>query len=236
MTIVKNDASLQEAFNRGNANALPAAFQKIKLGDVLRALPTFLRKQVPVAGAAANGNLTTVDIIKLPDNAKASTVRRATVRAGGATGEFTAAVPDATPLTTQVGVTPCGDIAFLHAGDLVTDVDVDYQPARGEVVEFTGVPATGVLTLPTEWTDRGVLYLLEAEVLAGTTLGLKIILTPVAGAGLPATTKAQLTSNKTTVSFNNATDAPTSVRVKCLIATKDSEDLNALLPADQSIY
>lgn len=223
----------KDQFNNADENGLSARFQQFRLGDVLRALPTFLRSQVPTAGTVATGNLTTVDVIKLPTDAKAASILRCTVRAGGSVGEFTNAAPDATPTTTQCGITPCGDIAFVHTTDLVTDVDVVYQPQRGEVVEAILTPATGVCTLPAAWTARGVILLLEAEVLAGVTLGGKTVLTPLAGggAGLPATTKAQLTSNKTTASFNNATDAPTSCRVKCLIATAAAEDMNALLAA-----
>ncbi len=217
--------------NYANENGLSARLAEMQFGDVCRALPVSLYKKAPTAGTVATGNLTTVDVIKLPDDAKCASVQRATVRAGGSVGEFTMAAPNATPTTTQCGVTPCGDIAFVHATDEVTSADVHYTPMKGEVVEFTGTPATGVLALPAEWTTRGVLMLLEAEVLAGTTLGGKIVLAPLAGggAGLPATTKAQLTSNMSTVSFNNSTDAPTSCRVKCLIAPAAAGDMNLLL-------
>ncbi len=228
MTTTKKDQ-----FNSADENGLSARFQEFKLGDLLRGLPITLTKQVPTAGTVATGNLTTVDVIKLPNDAKAAVVMRATVRAGGSVGEFTNAAPDATPSTTQCGITPCGDIAFLHATDAVTDADVTYKPMRGEVVEAFLTPATGVCTLPAAWVARGVLYLLEAEITAGTTLGGKMVLAPLAGggAGLPATTKAQLTLNKSTVSFNVSTDAPTACRVKCLIATAAAEDANALFQA-----
>lgn len=219
----------KDQLNQANPNNVASLLQEARLGDVLRALPVYLRKQAPIAGAAANGNLTTVDVIRLPDDAKAASILRASVRAGGSTGEFTPQAYGATPATTQVAVTPCGDIAFINATDLVTDADVVYVPEKGEVVEYEGSVATGVLTLPTEWTTRGVVLLLDAEITAGSVTGKKIILVPVAGAGLPAAGRAQLTSNKTTVSFNNATDAGTKAKVKCLIAQAAAKELNAML-------
>lgn len=237
MTITVNNGSLKSALNRANANALPAALQKLAFGDIVRSLPVCLRKQDPVAGTVATGNLTTVDVIKLPDDAKAAKILRVAVRAGGTTGEYTPAAPEYgdTPSTTEFAITPCGDICVLGT-DLVTDMDVVYLPEQGDVVEVELPVTTGVLTLPQEWVDRGVILLLEAEVTAGTVTGGKRILVPLAGggAGLPATTLAQLTSNKSTVSFNNATDAPTKARVKCLIGSKT--DVNALLSTDTGIY
>ncbi len=226
-------ATLKDLLNQATPQALADYFRVLRLGDMLRSLPVHLASQVPAAGTVATGNLTTVDVIKLPDDAKAAAILRCTVRKGGSVGEFTNAVPDATPTTTQVGITPCGDIAFVDATDLVTDADVVYVPQMGEVLEADLVPATGVCTLPAAWTARGVIMLLAASVTTGTTLGGKIVLTPLAGggAGLPATTKAQLTSNKTTVSFNNTTDAPTLCHVKCLVKTAAAADMNALLAA-----
>jgi hypothetical protein len=192
-----------------------------------------LNKQAPVAGALANYNIagTTIDVIPLPADAKAACILRACVRAGGSTGELALSAHDATPATTHVAVTPCGDIAFDHATDAVTDVDVTYLPQVGDIAEFVLTPATGVCTLPASAVAQGVLLLIEAEVLTGSVVGKKNILAPVAGTGLPATTKAQLTSNKSTVSFNNATDAPTSCRVKVLL--KPALDSNAKFSADE---
>lgn len=226
-------ATLKDLLNQATPQALADYFRVLQLGNVLRSLPVHLTKAAPVAGTVATGNLTTVDVLKLPNDAKAAAILRCTVRAGGSVGEFTLAAPDATPTTTQVGITPCGDIAFLHATDLVTDVDVTYVPQMGEVVEFFATAATGVVTIPAAYVARGVICLLEAEVISGTTLGGKRILTPLAGggAGLPATTLAQLTSNKSTVSFNSATDAPVLCRVKCLIGTNALADMNVLLGA-----
>jgi hypothetical protein len=219
----------KDQLNSANPNHLASLLQDFKFGDMLRALPVYLRNQAPAAGTVATGNLTTLDVIKLPNDAKACTILRASVRAGGSVGEFTPQAYGATPTTTQVAVTPCGDIAFLNATDAVTDADVVYVPEKGEVIEVTGDLATGVLSLPSYITDRGVIMLLEAEITAGTVTGGKRILVPLAGggAGLPATICAQLTSNKTTVSFNNATDAGTAARVKLLVAFADANEANA---------
>lgn len=216
--------TFKDSLNNANPNQLADLLRELKLGDLVCALPRCLNKQVPVAGSLANGNLTTVSIIKLPDDAKAAYVHRAAVRTGtAATGEYSSAAPHYgdTPSTTEVAITPNGDICFL-ATDVVSDVDVVYTPMKGEVVEFEGDLATGVLTIPPQYVARGVLYLLEAEILAGAVVGPKRILVPLAGggAGLPATTTAQLTSNKSTVSFNNATDAGTKARAKLLISAQ----------------
>lgn len=214
-------ATLKDMLASANPQELADYLRYCKLGEMVRSLPVQLCKQAPVAGAASNYNLTTVSVIVLPADAKAAKIHRVAVRAGGSVGEFTPAAPEYgdTPSTTEFAITPCGDICVLGT-DAITDMDVIYTPAQGEVVEIELAVTTGVLTLPTAWTDRGVQMLLEAEATAGTLTGKKIVLVPLAGggAGLPATTKAQLTSNKTTVSFNNATDAVTKARVKCLLA------------------
>lgn len=218
--------SFKDSMNASNPNQLADFFRDLKAGDLVRSLPCKLMKQKPVAGSLANGNLTTLDIIKLPDDAKASNILRASVRAGGSVGEFTPQAYGATPTTTQCAVTPNGDIAFLNATDLVTDVDVMYLPEQGDVYEFEANVATGVMTIPPDIVARGVILILEANVTAGAVTGPKRVLVPLAGggAGLPATTLVQLTSNKSTVSFNNATDAPTRARVKLLIAPKVDRD------------
>jgi hypothetical protein len=214
--------TFKDSLNASNPNQLADLLRELKLGDLVCALPRCLNKQAPIAGALANGNLTTVSIIKLPDDAKAAYVHRAAVRAAtAATGEFASATPHYgdTPSTTEVAITPNGDICFL-ATDVVTDVDVVYTPMKGEVVEFEGDIATGVMAIPPALVARGVLYLLSAEITSGAVLGPKRVLVPLAGggAGLPATTTVQLTSNKSTVSFNNATDAGTKGKAKVLVS------------------
>jgi hypothetical protein len=225
-------ATLKDMLNKANPQELADFLRYCKLGDMVRSLPVKLVKQVPVAGAASNYNLSTIDVVTLPTDAKAAFILRATGRAGTTVDEYTPQAFGATPATTQCAVTPCGDIGLNRSTDAVTDLDILYVPEQGEVVEIELAVTTGVLTLPSSWTSRGVLMLLEAEATAGTITGKKTVLVPLAGggAGLPATTKAQLTSNKTTVSFNNATDAVSKARVKCLIG--NSFGLHAALAAD----
>lgn len=212
--------TVKDQLNNANQNNLATLLAQLNLGDFVRQMPVSLSKQAPVAGSTANGNISTVDVLHLPDDCKAACVLRACVRAGGTTGELGPVDHDSTPATTHVAVTPNGDIAFDHATDAVTDVDVVFVPQVGDVVEATLPVTTGVLTLPAAWVAQGVLLLIEADVVAGSVTGPKTILAPVASTGLPATTKAQLTSNKSTVSFNNSTDAPTSAHVRCLLAPK----------------
>lgn len=214
MTINVKDECLKNHLNQANPNGLPNMFNVIQLGNVLRSLPVKLVKQAPAPDA---GSLATVDVIVLPDDAKASNVLRCTVRAGGATGEFTDKGYGVTPTTTTFAVTPNGDIAFLHAGDLVTDVDVLYVPDQYDIVELTLPVAVGLVVIPAAIVARGVLFLMEATLTAGTVLGKKGILVPAAG--LPATTTARLTVAKDQVQFNNATDAGTMATVKLAIST-----------------
>jgi hypothetical protein len=135
-----------------------------------------------------------------------------------------------TPGAGEIAVAPNGDIVTL-AADAYTSVDIVYEPFPHDVLEYELDVAVGVATIPAPALARGVLALLEAEVTAGTVTGKKGILVPLAGggAGLPATTKAQLTSAKGTVSFNNATDAPTKCRIKLAVAL--DVDVDAILTA-----
>lgn len=221
-------ASYKDALNQANPQSLADLLREFKLGDFLRAMPCWLRKKAAVAGApATNYNLAAVHILALPADAKAAKIDRCIVRAGAATGEFTPQAYGATPATTQCAVTPNGDIAFV-AADAPTDFDVLYTPEKGEAVELTLDCAASVATIPSAYTARGVCLLMEAEALAGAVTGKKAILVP--GAGGPATLQARLNLAKTTVTFNNGTDAVTKCRIKFLVAP--SFDADAKFSAD----
>lgn len=221
-------ASYKDMLNAANPQQLADLLREFKIGDIIRALPCWLRKKAPVAGApATNYNLAAVHVLVLPTDAKAASIQRCHVRAGSATGEFTPQAYGTTPATTQVAVTPNGDIAFV-AADAPTDFDVLYTPEKGDIAEVTLPCAASVLTLPTWMTDRGVSLLMEAEATAGAVTGKKAILVP--GAAAPATTQARLNVAKSTVTFNNATDAVTTARVKVLLAP--ALDANAKLASD----
>ncbi len=209
------------------------------------------------AGVLSPWDVATVQAILLPDDAKAQSISRAYARAGAAgTGEMTVAAVNATPTTGQVAVSPAGNIVFLGS-DAITDVDVDYEVVIGDIVELTVpvVSGTGVLTIPTAYAGtagmgtpgtpipaaansayantqvpnaKGVLVLMEAQALTGTSPGQKIVLAPAAGA--PTAGNARLNVAKTTVQFAVA-DAVTSARIKFLVCAGQAggTDRNAFL-------
>lgn len=170
--------------------------------------------------------LATVRQIGLPDNARAVAVTRAFVRAGAVTGELTPVAYGATPATTQIAVSPTGDIVVLGT-DAPTDWDVFCELAAFDVVEaVVDSTSAGVFAIPTSATlpdgstinpvARGVVYLLEAEQIAGLANNVKkIILVPGAA---PASTFANLNVARTQVLGNVATDGATKMRIKLAVA------------------
>lgn len=226
--------TLKEQANKANANSLASILQALGLGDILRGLITKLQKQVPVTGARSNYNLTTVQIIALPDDAKCEQVISGFARATGASGtlgNLTPVQPGVTPADAQIAATPNGDIAVL-ASAAYTLVDVQYVPKKEKIVELTLPVVSHVATLPAALTTApcAVFSLLEAESLAGTLTGKLIVLVPSASA--PATTKAVLNMTKDSVLFATA-DAVTSCRVK--VGVSPDFDVNALLEAASTI-
>ena len=213
-------ATNKEQLNLANLNQLADFLRDFKFGDILRALPACLRKKTTVAGGTTNYNLAAVNVLVLPTDAKAAVIHRATIRAGGVTGESTPQAYGTTPATTQCAVTPCGDIAFV-AADAPTNFDAVYTPEKGDVYELNLDCAASVATIPSTYTDRGVVLLMEAEATAGSVTGKKIILVPGTA---PATTQARLNAAKSTVIFNNGTDAVTKCRVKILVASAADTD------------
>lgn len=211
--------------NRANPNTLADQLKSLKAGNLfLGQMVQHKRKLNPSSLGVSGYNLATLHALQLPAFSRASSVIRATVRAGGVTGELTPAAFGATPTTGQIAVAPNGDIVVL-AADAITDLDVTYIPERGDVIEVFFPVVAGVMTLPTSgWATRGVVALLEAEGLAGTVTGKKIVLVPGTA---PATTQARLNVAKTQVLFNSATDALTRARVKLLIGQAD--DLQTVL-------
>lgn len=226
MSITEKSESLKNKINQGNPNVLGDQFRALAFGDVLRALPTTIRKKAPVADA---GSLATLLALVLPDDAKACSIFRATAKAGAVTGELTPVAYGTTPATGQIAVGPNGDIVTL-AADAITDLDVVYLPEKYDVVEVQLPVATHVLTIPSTFTAKGAVLLLEAIADAGTSTGKKIVLVP--GAGAPAAGQARLNVAKTTVTFA-AADAVTKATVKLAIAA--SVDVDALLTATANI-
>ena len=233
MTITTKDTGTKAELDKANVNTLATHLAALRFGSFMRAMKTTLMKAVP---QASSYQVATLEAIVLAEDAKAATLLRAYARAGSGTlGELAIQAFGATPTAGQIAIAPNGDIVVL-AADAYTSIDLVYEPYPHDVLEYELDVATGVVTIPAPALARGVIALLEAEVLAGTITGKKGILVPLAGggAGLPATTLAQLTSAKTTVSFNNATDVPTKARIKLAVALDVNVD--ALLSAQSNAY
>lgn len=220
---------VKEALDRANPNTIADMYRKVKIGTVLAGhMPQHVRMfNMDEAGANA-GNLATVDAMQLPDFSRAAVILRAFSRAGGVTGELTVAAPGATPLTGQIAVAANGNIVTLET-DAITSLDVLYVPEAGEVVESVFPVVSNAIALPGNFTERGVIAVLEAEVVEGTATGNKIVL---AAAGAPAAGQAALNADKTSVVFN-ATDAGTRARVKLLVAVRPKDQLQNVLASPQ---
>lgn len=223
MTINVNAFSLKSELDKASPQFLSDAFRIVKLGSVVRALHTSLRKKTPAASAVQLG---TLQSLVLADDAKAMTISRAYARVATAgTGELTVVSYGTTPTTGQIAVAPNGDIVTL-AADAITSLDVVYHPEKYDIVELTLPVTSNALALPPVVTTPGAILLLEAEALVGTTIGLKIVLVPSASAA--ATGQARFDLAKLNVKFAPA-DAVTSARVK--LAISSAADLDALLTA-----
>lgn len=215
-----NSDQVNDLLTQLNCGDLTTFAQKARLLLLAKGASRTIRKQAPLAAAVNPYVLATLGAITLPDGAKAHSIRRATVRAGGVTGELTPVAYGATPITTQIAVSPNGDIVVLGT-DAITDMDVVYDVEPQFTVELVLAVAAGVLTIPTTFqpsgyagpvSNLGVVSLLEAEALAQTAGTVKkIVLVPGAA---PATGQARLNVAKTQVLFNTATDIVTSARVK----------------------
>lgn len=232
MSIDTKDDGLKKQINKAQPNLLPDQLRKIAFGDFLRAMPTHLKKK---AGALDSYNLATLHSIGLPEDARAANILRAYARSGtGTLGELAIQSPNTTPAAGQIAVSPNGQIVLL-AADAYTSVDVVYVPEKYDVfeVELTGAVASAfdLSTLLPAQVAQGIVMLLEAEATVGSVTGKKIVLAP--GAAAPATLQARLNLAKTTVTFNNATDAVTKARLK--LALCPTVDADALLEASTNL-
>ena len=223
--------TLQDTMDRANPNTLADSMRTIKLGQVVRQnIVHTLRRENPDAAGTDPSDLAGLDSLVRPDDGKAMTVLRGYARAsgGGPLGELAVIPPNLPPGPGQVSVAPGGNIV-CNAGDAYTDVDVEYIPARGDVVELTASVAVGVLTLPAALVARGVVLLEEADALVGAAVGRKVVLPPGVG---PAPGQASLDVPKTAVGFN-AGDAVTQARVKLLVTAEF--DLDHQLEVNSSL-
>lgn len=220
--------TLRTSLNRANPNTISDSLRKVRVGDLLgSSLPNHLRKVNMVAQANSAGNLATLDTVPLPDDAKASVVLRARSNAGTVTGELTVVAKNVTPATGQIAVAPNGQIVVL-AADAITSLDVVYVgEGPGSVVESYYPVVANAVSLPVALTTPGVVALLEAEVVAGTATGVKVILAP---GGAPAAGQAALNAAGTSVAFA-AADAATRVRLKLLLGPDATDALQTVLEA-----
>lgn len=234
MTITTNPESLVVRLNAAGPNTLADILRYVGFGTILRQLGTALRRTNPF-GAAANPyvGLTTVNVITLPDDAKASSISRVYARAQdaststGSPGELTVKTPyGTTPTTGTVGVSASGDLMFLKT-DAYNDVDIEYGVIKQDVFELivNVVAATGIATIPAKYAGAaapgtgaapGVISLLEAEILAGTNVGKCAVLVP--GVAPTTTLQANLSVSKMTALFRVA-DGVTQARIKIGVAS-----------------
>jgi len=217
--------TIQQALNRADPNVIADQFRSLKIGDVLRALPTTIRRRTSAASASIAATLFAVS--GQAEEARGASVVTAYARVGAGPGAALAFPPGAG----QIAVAPNGDVVVL-AADAWTDLDVTYLVEKGDVVEVVAnvVAATGVLTLPTNITNPGAVTLIQAEAIAATSTGVKEILAPGAAS---AAGEARLNLAKSTVVFAIA-DAVTSARVRLLI--NSSVDVSASLASVDFVF
>lgn len=220
--------TVKDVLNDAPPNALPDMLRALRFGDLVRSLPTYLRHKDP---AADTSQLATLESFGVALKAPAATILRAYARAGTATAlELAIQAANTTPATGQIAVSPNGDIVVL-AADAWTDVDVEYQPTRGEYLTLSLPVASNALAIPAAVTARGVVHLVAATATAGTSAGVKIVL--AASASAAAAGQARLDLAKANVKFN-ATDAITAGTVVLFIA--HSTDVDATLESTSTAF
>jgi len=229
MTIgVKANALVQLLNTVSGPGQLAEMMKLIGIGTVIRNLPTYLNCKAPLAAGASPYDGATIGALVLPDDAKAASIIRAYGRTGGVTAtELAAQAYAATPTTGQIAVAPSGNIALLGT-DAWTNMDVAYIPMKQDPVELVLPCASNAAALPVTTNSQlnagtgstgagGVIMLMEAEILTGTTPGKKIVTQE--SASTAATGTARLDLAKANVKFASA-DAATQVRVKLGVACK----------------
>lgn len=225
--------AMKDALTRCNPNTLADMLRKLDLGALLRSqFNQVFRMKTPAADV---GQLATLASFGLVSRGMcAAEVTRSYARAttaAGTLGELAIQAPSATPADGQIAVAPNGDIVALLAS-AYTNVDVEFVPARGEVVTLSDqVVTANVYAIPTEYTARGVVYLMSAQGI--TALGVttdKIIVAP----GAPAATQAALAVAKTSVNFN-AADAVATCNVTLLVVP-DAADLDTNLEDESGLF
>lgn len=225
--------TVKQTLNKVTAHEVADGLRLLKLGQTLGSdVKQTLRKSSPNAAGTNPSDLASLHSLVLPDDAKAMTIHRAYARAGGGTnGELAVQAPNATPIDGQIALSPAGNIVLL-AASAYTDVDVEYHPVRGDVIQLVGsvVAGTGVMAVPAALVTRGIVMIEEADVLAGGALGRKIVLAPAAGA--PAAGRVRLDVAKGSIQFAIA-DAVT--RASCKLLVIAEVDLKATLDSQSNL-
>ena len=220
-------STMKDALNRANPGTISDTLRTVQFGDMVRSMPYTLIGQAP---AVANPYDVQADtVVVLPDDAKAREATWAYARVGSGTkGKLTHVTAD-TVGAGEYTETPCGNLVF-NASDAWTKVDVHVEPYKGDVYEMTLPVASHILTIPTAYSDRGCLVLLEAESTVGTLVQKLMVTKPASSNSTTAT--ACFSLSKATVLFA-AANAVTTARVKILVAPLT--DVDALLQADTAI-
>ncbi len=227
MTIDTLDNSLKVRLNDADPASLASGLQTLRFGNMLRALPTYLRKQTAVASSY---ELSTLKGIVLPDDAKANSIFRAFARVGtGTPAELTVKLYGVTPSTGEIAVSPNGNIVTLGS-EAWTNFDVLYLPEKQAVIELTLAVTSNAATIPAAYVTRGVVSLLEVESLVGTVTGKLVSLVPSGSAATTGTARLDLAH--ATVKFYSG-DAVTSARIK--FGVSSLTDVNALLEAASTV-
>lgn len=226
MAINLTPNSNKSILNAALMGMLNSVLQTLKIGDMLRALPTYRRGVAPVAAAANPYVLAAAQCVTLPDDAKAASITKAYARAGtGTKGPLTIdgsgdSFSGSEPAAGHIAIAPNGDILVNHT-DAWTSIDFVYVPEKYDIIEQTMNVASNAIALPT--TQGKALFLLEVEVTAGTATGKKIVDVPGTSS---AAGHASLDLAKANVTFN-AADGATMARVKWGVYS--AADVDALL-------
>lgn len=152
---------VETVIDEGNPNALPTGVQQAKGGKALRLNSAHI----------AQGTVT-ANVLALPQNARAAALLSVYSRVGGVTGYLGFAERESTPGAGNAAVDPEGNVEFA-AADAVTNAEVVYIPAEGDVVsEQIAVPASGIGAF---LQAREGVILLAATLLTGAAPGVKTV-------------------------------------------------------------
>lgn len=186
--------SLREIFNEGNPNKVDAAVQSARLGTLLSLGLRFFRGTV------------TTNVLTLPENARALALVYVRSVAGTTTDRLAIDSDGGTPAAGSATINPVGNVLFA-AADAVTEAEVGYFAAEGDVVEDVITCASNQGTL---LASRKALHVLEVTRLAGTDIGAATV---VERGTAPADNQAAANDDGALILFN-AADGVTQARVK----------------------